>query len=202
MTDVRERLGFLTGALVAVLAFVLLAVAAGTPADGPSPLARAGIPAGPDDTNMDDPGLEEEREEQAEGVEHRVEAWEEAMREGRAGQDGKRTYLKPAAAPAVAWVGEVPIDPVADDWEPAIAADAAAPYVYVLVTRYGSAKPCPGLCPTPYIALAISSDGGATWAPSKPLCACKGSGQFDPIIEVVLGTGAVYALYMPTGRRQ
>ena len=32
--------------------------------------------------------------------------------------------------------------------------------------------------------------------PAKPLCACKGSGQFDPIIEVVPGTGAVYALYM------
>ena len=48
----------------------------------------------------------------------------------------------------------------------------------------------------PYIALRISSDGGATWGPSKPLCACKGGGQFDPIIEVVPRTGSVYALYM------
>ena len=32
--------------------------------------------------------------------------------------------------------------------------------------------------------------------PAPPLCACKGSGQFDPIIEVVPNTGAVYAAYM------
>ena len=42
----------------------------------------------------------------------------------------------------------------------------------------------------------ISSDGGATFGPSKPLCACKGGGQFDPIIEVVPRTGSVYAVYM------
>jgi hypothetical protein len=72
--------------------------------------------------------------------------------------------------------------------------------VYTLVTRY-SGKPCPGNCPSPYIALRISGDGGATWGAAKPLCACKGSGQFDPIIEVVPATtgpnaGAVYASYM------
>ena len=46
------------------------------------------------------------------------------------------------------------------------------------------------------MALAVSKDGGATWGEQRPLCACKGSGQFDPIIEVVPDTGAVYALYM------
>jgi hypothetical protein len=83
-----------------------------------------------------------------------------------------------------------------DDWEPAIAADPNAPFVYMLVTRYGEPKPCPGNCPTPFTALEVSSDGGATWSPGRPLCACKGSGQFDPIIEVVPHTGHVYALYM------
>ena len=71
-----------------------------------------------------------------------------------------------------------------------------APWVYALVTRYGAPKPCSGNCPTPWIALEISSDNGATWSAGKPLCACKGSGQFDPIIEVVPSTGHVYALYM------
>ena len=48
MTGVRERLGFVTGALIAILAFGLLAVAAANShAEGPSELARAGIPAGP-----------------------------------------------------------------------------------------------------------------------------------------------------------
>ena len=82
-----------------------------------------------------------------------------------------------------------------DDWEPAIAADPNAPFVYMVSTRYAP-KPCPGNCPSPWMALEISSDGGATWSPGVPLCACKGSSQFDPIIEVVPNTGHVYALYM------
>jgi hypothetical protein len=100
------------------------------------------------------------------------------------------------AAPAAGWAGEQLVDAAADDWEPAIAADPHASWVYLLTTRYGSTKPCPGNCPDPYIALEISSDGGATWTDGLPLCACKGGGQFDPIIEVVPNTGAVYGVYM------
>jgi hypothetical protein len=48
-----------------------------------------------------------------------------------------------------------------DDWEPSIAADPNAPFVYMLATRYAP-KPCAGNCPTPWMALEISSDGGAT----------------------------------------
>jgi hypothetical protein len=88
------------------------------------------------------------------------------------------------------------MDTTWDDWEPAIAADPKASYVYVLATRYGAPKPCAGNCPTPWIALEISTDNGVTWSEGKPLCACKGSGQFDPIIEVVPSNGHVYALYM------
>jgi hypothetical protein len=106
------------------------------------------------------------------------------------------TKPAPTAPPAGGFIGERPFDTAADDWEPAIAADPRAPWVYAVVTRYGSSKPCPGNCPTPYMALEVSSDGGATWSASRPLCACKGSGQFDPIIEVVPNTGQVYALYM------
>jgi hypothetical protein len=200
MTGARPRVGFLAVALIALLGVALVGYWAVTrpPADGPSELARAGIPVSAADMSLDDPELDEEREEQGEGAEERVEAWEQAKEQGKAGQNGKRSYVQPAAAPAPggAWVGEVPIDTVADDWEPAIATDPSAPWVYVLTTRYGTSKPCPGNCPTPYIALAISSDGGATFGTAKPLCACKGSGQFDPIIEVVPNTGAVYALYM------
>ena len=83
-----------------------------------------------------------------------------------------------------------------DDWEPAIAADPHGPYVYVLTTRYGTEKPCPGNCPSPFIALVISADNGVTWSPSQPLCACQGKGQFDPIIEVVPNNGNVYSLFM------
>jgi hypothetical protein len=91
--------------------------------------------------------------------------------------------------------GEQPFESPAR-WEPAIATDPAHPWVYALVTRYGVDKPCNGNCPTPSIALRVSPDGGATWGAATPLCACKGKGQFDPIIEVVPGTGEVYAAYM------
>jgi hypothetical protein len=132
-----------------------------------------------------------EAEEQAEEVEEKHEAFEEAVREGKAGKE-----FAVAAAPAAGWAGEQLVDAFADDWEPAIAADPAAPWVYLLTTRYGTSKPCPGNCPDPWIALEISSDGGATWTDGVPLCACKGGGQFDPIIEVVPNTGAVYSVYM------
>ncbi len=202
MTGARERFGILVGVIVALLCVGLVGVWAlnRPPADAPSELARAGIPVSAEDTTLNDPGVEEEREEQAEGADERVEAYEEANEHGTAGQSGKLTYAKAgtgaAPAPGGTWVGEVPIDTTADDWEPAIAADPSAPWVYVLTTRYGQAKPCPGNCPVPWISLSISRDGGATFPTTKPLCACKGSGQFDPIIEVVPGTGAVYALYM------
>jgi len=137
-----------------------------------------------------------EAAEQGEKVQQKHEAFEKAVREGKAGKP-----VTVNAAPAAGWAGEALVDPASDDWEPAIAADPNSQYVYFLTTRYASTKPCPGNCPTPYMALYISANNGTTWSSGKPLCACKGSGQFDPIIEVVPGTagpaaGAVYALYM------
>ena len=45
--------------------------------------------------------------------------------------------------------------------------------------------------------LRVSTDGGATWGPDRYICQCTGvSGQYDPIIEVVPNTGAVYATFM------
>ncbi len=149
---------------------------------------------GPDAGLGRGPGAAEDNQEaaeQQEKTERRNAAFEVARRAGNSGQ------VRPAAAPAATgWVGEQPFDTTWDDWEPAIAADPNAPYVYGLVTRYGAPKPCPGNCPTPFIVLEISADNGTTWSEGKPLCACKGSGQFDPIIEVVPSTGHVYALYM------
>jgi hypothetical protein len=111
---------------------------------------------------------------------------------------GQLGAYRPAGdPPAPGWVGETPFDPAAaDDWEPAIAADPHHPYVYALATRYGAGAPCPVDCPEPFIALEVSADNGATWTASEPLCACKGPGQFDPLIEVVPDTGDVYAVYM------
>jgi hypothetical protein len=196
MTTARERLGLLIGALIAILAFVTIANFAPRQEDGPSEFARAGFAPQDADTR---PGLDanEEAEEKEESVRERVEAWEAARRAGTAGQTKPKTYLTgAAAAAATGWLGEVPIDTMVDDWEPAIAADPNSANVYLLTTRYGTAKPCPGNCPVPWIALTISTDNGATWGPVRPLCACKGEGQYDPIIEVVPDTGEVYSVFM------
>jgi len=176
--------------LVALVVLSLAAVA-GVQQYG---LGSAGVPPearGGGATTEENP----EAEEHDEQVEEHHEAFEKAVREGKAGQ-----AFVVNAAPAAGWAGEQLVDAAADDWEPAIAADPTAPYVYLLTTRYGTTKPCPGNCPDPWIALEISADGGASWTEGVPLCACKGGGQFDPIIEVVPGPGTaagnVYSVYM------
>ncbi|MEX2439624.1 MAG: exo-alpha-sialidase [Actinomycetota bacterium] len=136
-------------------------------------------------------GAFEEAQEQEQITELRLEALEEAV---AAGEFGEAERIRRAPAPG--WTGEQLMNRRTDDWEPATAADPNDPFVYLLTTRYGEPKPCPGNCPVPHIALEISRDGGRTWSDGKPLCACKGSGQFDPIIEVVPDNGDVYAVWM------
>ena len=169
--------------VAAIIAVIALALGSVGPALAPGR-------GGPDAAKPADNGNPEAGE-QGEEVAAKLEALEEARGAGAFGQ-----RRPPGATASPGWAGEQPFEAAADDWEPAIAADPAAPYVYALATRYGADKPCKGNCPTPWMALRVSSDGGATWGPSKPLCACKGSGQFDPIIEVAPATGAVYAAYM------
>ena len=136
-------------------------------------------------------GGAEEAAEQAATTQQRLDALRAAR---QAGTFGRREAI--VSQPAAGWLGERLLHPGTDDWEPAVAADPSSPWVYVLATRYGQPKPCAGNCPTPFIVLERSDDGGRTWRDGVPLCACKGSGQFDPIIEVVPDTGDVYAIYM------
>ena len=100
--------------------------------------------------------------------------------------------------PATGWVGSRLLNAPTDDWEPAVATDPSAPYVYLLTTRYGVNPPgCSSHCPSPFIALTTSADGGTTFGPQTALCTCLGAkGQFDPIIETVPDSGAVYAAFM------
>jgi hypothetical protein len=175
-------------AILAVLALATLLVAAFTVTQlgGPGEIALGEHARGGPSAD-DNP----EKEEQSEQAEKKRQAFEKAVAAGKAGKE------QPIAlAAAAGWAGEQLMDAAADDWEPAVAADPLNPWVYILSTRYGSTKPCPGNCPDPYIAIEISSNGGASFGAGKPLCACKGGGQFDPIIEVVRNTGAVYSVYM------
>ena len=140
-------------------------------------------------------GGETERIEEAMTTDLRIAALEQARREGTSGRTGP--LLR---APAQGWAGEQLLQRGTDDWEPAVAADPNAPWAYVAATRYGEPKPCQGKCPSPMIVLTRSSDGGRTWSPAKPLCICRGAkAQYDPIIEVVPNTGAVYAVWLNDG---
>lgn len=113
----------------------------------------------------------------------------------RAGQLGQTAPIVAAAAPG--WAGEQLASPTADDWEPAIAAAPASPWVYVMTTRYTGPNACGNRCPTPYIVLRRSNDGGVTFMADQFLCECRGQkGQFDPIVEVVPSTGHVYSVWM------
>ena len=157
-------------------------------------LPRGGAP----DTNVGRGGSQAsvandnpEIDEQGEQVAERQEAYERALEAGTFGE-----ALLITGTAATGWSGEKLVDATVDDWEPAIAADPKSNFVYVLTTRYGIPEPCKGDCPSPVIELLISANNGATWSTAKPLCTCQGKGQFDPIIEVVPNTGAVYALFM------
>ncbi len=134
----------------------------------------------------------EEAAEQAETIARHREAVAEARAAGTLGQ------IEPIRArPASGWVGERLAHPTADDWEPAVAADPREPWVYLAVTRFGE-PPCrAGNCPDPAIVVRASPDGGATWGPDVYVCACRRvHSQFDPLLEVVSETGAVYAVWM------
>jgi hypothetical protein len=142
-------------------------------------------------------GSQEAQEEQTLTSE-RLAALAQARRNGTFGGAAAAT-----TTPATGWNGSQLLNATTDDWEPAVAADPGSSYVYLLTTRYGQPKTCSSHCPTPYIVLTISSDGGTTWGEQVPLCVCKGSGaQYDPTIETVPGTGGrvVYSAFLNADR--
>ena len=167
---------------VALTAVVMSAcTSSGTPS---APRARADEPV--------DEGLTEEIAEQQEGIDERTEALEEATAAGTVG-----IVEAIRRDPSPGWAGERIVNRTGNDWEPAIAADPNAPYVYILHNRYGGRDACANDCPDPAMIVHISDDGGATWQPERFLCRCKGiGGQFDPLIEVVPDTGDVVAVWM------
>jgi hypothetical protein len=86
------------------------------------------------------------------------------------------------------WAGETILSSPAsgDGWEPAIAADPSAPYVYAAWMQYIGNKV--------QIWIRVSADGGATWATAKQLSPSN-QGQYD-IVLATTSSGALYATYM------
>jgi BNR/Asp-box repeat protein len=181
-------------AVVATLVLLLVVVLSNrqTPPPVASPAIENSATSQEPSTGEEGKGANPEASEQSKTTGKRLEAVAAAKAAGTLGVD--TTALQ--SSPAAGWAGEYVVDAKADDWEPAVATDPNAPWSYVVTTRYGVPKPCKGNCPTPWMALTRSSNGGATWSKQTPLCACKGSGQYDPQIEVVPDTGDVYAAFM------
>ena len=100
-----------------------------------------------------------------------------------------------AAAPSSGWDGEHIISVVSsgNGWEPAVAADPSAPYVYAGWMQYVGSKI--------QIKYAVSSDGGVTFGAAQTICpACgTGTGQYD-IVLATSSSGGVYATYMQSNK--
>ena len=71
-----------------------------------------------------------------------------------------------------------------DDWEPAVAADRSAPYVYQMTTRFLIRGK---------IVFRSSSDGGETWAPDVRITDSRE--QYDPQLAVA-DDGTVFAMWL------
>ena len=177
----RPIIALATIASVSIALIVLAARDPGGPSDAARPRAGDG-----------DQGAVEELEEQLETAEKRLEALAAARAAGTLGATGPLEYER-----APGWAGEVLLHLRADDWEPAIAADPNAPYVYILHNRFGGEKACPNSCPDPAMILHVSRNGGKTFGRDRFICECRNvQGQYDPLIEVVPDSGAVYAVFM------
>lgn len=178
MARTRRRVALATAACIVIGAGVLALT-----------MPRAGtIAAIPSQARAEGPG--EEAEEEQEISLSRLEALAEAEAEGTLGRLGPVTRH-----PAPGWVGARVVHPRHDDWEPAVAADPRAPWVYVAVTRFGA--PMCGRCPQSAIMIERSNDGGKTWSKARPVCRCEGTRwQADPILEVARATGSVYAVWL------
>ena len=164
------------GAITVVLAIASVALAAFLIMGGSSVSSAPGTTQESDQGTEVDAGEAEgearggaaEAEEQARELAERTEAWQEAKANGTL----RVNTAAAVAAPAAGWAGEQVLHPTADDWEPAIAADPNAPFVYLETTRYTGPTACGNKCPLPYIMLKVSSDGGVTWGPDRYICTC------------------------------
>jgi hypothetical protein len=174
----RMRRTLTTAAVAVVVGAVLLAATATVT----SPAPGGGAARGPGS-----PGEDEALE-----IAERLAAYANAEIAGRVGRTGP---VVRAHAPG--WAGARIVHPRKDDWEPAVAADPNAPWVYIMFARYGA--PVCTRCPDPAMMFERSRDGGKTWSKARPVCRCAGTPwQADPIIEVAPDTGAVYAIWMDT----
>ena len=87
-----------------------------------------------------------------------------------------------------------------DQWEPAVAADAAG-HIFALYPHYGRVANCND-CSVPTMLLIQSNDNGKTWLPPQVMLAA-GSGQFDAQVVVdPADRHTVYAAWLENKKRE
>jgi BNR repeat protein len=180
-------------AVVSITAFVALVASRERPVA--SPIASHASETEEGEREGEEQGerhtLEDEERGASERTRARVEAFDAVREAGTSGRTGPSHPI-----PNPGWTTERAWSIRADDWEPAVAADPSAPFVYALTTRFTGPARCPS-CPSPSIVLRVSADGGRTWGPDRFLCICEETehGQYDPQI-VVDANGTVYAAWL------
>jgi hypothetical protein len=194
---VRKVIGVLAGSLLVIAAASIVGthLRAGTheraTSDRPEPAVLLESPGGGGEAeDAEAHTADGEAREAAELTRARVAA-SDAADVGPSRRTGPRRPI-----PNPGWTTERVWNVRADDWEPAIAADPSAPFVYTLVTRYTGPRRC-SICPIPSIVLRVSNDGGRTWGPDRFLCVCRAThhAQYDPQI-VVDADGTVFAAWL------
>jgi len=172
----------------------LLIAAIALRAQGPRNVSQGQGSERAEEVESEDPGEAEGEEENAarEAAEH-VGAPVAAAAQGRITRAEARAMAP--LAPAPGWAGEIKLG-VEDTWEPSIAADPSAPYLYVLYNRFGGPKACKK-CPAIPVYVRVSSNNGASWGPETYICPCPNVNQFqyDPVVKVA-SNGVVYATWM------
>ena len=153
--------------------------------------AEPSTSVGPDAGEEEEHTAKGEAHEAAEITKARIAAFHEARALGNVRLEGPIRSV-----PNPGWTVEHVWSATDDDWEPAIAADPNAPFVYALATRYTLPRRCHG-CAVPGIILRVSPDDGRTWRRDRFLCRCPEipNGQYDPIIEVD-SVGTVHAVWL------
>ena len=137
-------------------------------------------------------GGEPEGEDPAREAEEHVGVPVSAAAQGSITRDEARAMAP--LAPAPGWAGEIKLG-VEDTWEPTIAADPSAAYVYAMYNRFGGPKAC-NKCPGIPMYVRVSANNGVSWGPETYLCQCSGvKWQYDPVLKVA-SNGVVYATFM------
>ena len=176
--------------LIVVVALLVVAAVAFRPHGSSEPTRAAAVEGDADSAK----GGEAEAEGEDPEAEAEAHVGAAVTRAGQSSITAAEARVMAPDVTAPGWAGEIKLG-VEDTWEPTIAADPSAPFVYAMYNRFGGPKACKQ-CPGIPMYVRVSSDNGVSWGPETYLCQCQGvKWQYDPVFKVA-SNGALYATFM------